>query len=167
MKLYEIDNEIKRILAERVDPETGEIASEAWDELSALQAERTWKLENVALAIKNVSADAKAFREEEKKFSVWRKASERQAERLSEFLARELDGEKLTTERVRVTFRKVNAVDVENPVLATAYLRNQGYTDCIREKEPEIDKAAVKRLLGVGVDVPGIRMEERLSMQVK
>lgn len=166
MKLYEIDGEIRRILAERVDPETGEIAPEAWDELSSLQAERTSKLESVAFAVKNVSADAKAFRAEEEKFAAWRKAAERQAERLSEFLKRELNGEKLMTQRVRVTFRKASAVDVENPVLAMAYLRNQGYTDCIREKEPEINKAAVKRLLGVGVDVPGIRMEERLSMQV-
>ena len=167
MDLFHIDNEIARLLAEGVDPDTGEISPEALEKLDSLRIAREWKLENVALAVKNVRAEAQAYKEEEAAFAARRKAAERQAERLSDFLSAKLNGEKLKTDRVLVTFRKTSAVSVDNSLSALAFLENQDYTDCIRYKDPEIDKAAVKRLLGAGVEVPGIAMEERLSMSVK
>ena len=60
MKLYEIDREIEAC----IDFDTGEILDS--ERLDALQMERAAKLEGVACWIKNLTADAKAFREEEK-----------------------------------------------------------------------------------------------------
>lgn len=167
MKLYEIDAEIQRILTEGVDPDTGEISQEALDALDALEMERTKKLENVALAIKQLNAEADAYWKEEKTFNERRRAALKRAERLSAFLSEALRGEKLKTDRALVTFRKTAAVKVENEVLAVSFLTNKGYTDCLRVSPPEINKNAVKRLLDAGVEVPGTVAEERLSMQIK
>lgn len=166
VNLYQIDFEISRLLSEGVDPDTGEISVEAWEALSALNMERGWKLENIALAVKNLRADAEAYKAEEAKFAGWRKSAERQAERLSDFISRELNGKDFMTDRVRVKFRKSSAVKVADEAEAMDFLRI-GHQDCIRVKPPEIDKTAVKRLLGAGVEVPGVFVEPRLSMQIK
>lgn len=56
MNLYEID---KAILA-CIDPETGELIDEA--ALQDLQMERTQKIKNVALWLKNLNASAAAYK---------------------------------------------------------------------------------------------------------
>ena len=65
MKLYEIDAAIM----ECIDLETGEIVDA--DRLTALQMEREQKLENVALWIKDLDAEAKALKAEEQSFSSY------------------------------------------------------------------------------------------------
>lgn len=167
MKLYEISEEIQRILLESVDPETGAIAPEAWDALDALQMEREAKLEAIACAYKNLRSDAEELKAEEASLNERRKRKERRAESLKRFLERQLNGEKLETPRVLVAFRRVSAVNVNNQLLARTFLENGGYGNCLRYKEPEIDKNAVKRLLNVGVEVPGVNVLESLSMSVK
>ena len=69
MTLYEIDNEIRAFLdkmLDAVDEETGEIIDIDPAELEQLNEAREQKIENIALYIKNLEADAKAIKEEEK-----------------------------------------------------------------------------------------------------
>lgn len=167
MKLYEIDAAIERLVESLADPETGEVNEDALDELNALQMERGAKLENIALAYKNLRSDAEELKVEEAALKERRERKERRAERLKQFLSRQLDGEKMETPRVAVSFRKSSAVDINNPTLALSFLANKGYTDCIRVKDPDIDKAACKRLIGVGVTIPGVEIISRQSISIK
>ena len=60
MTIYEIDSRI----AELLDPDTGELLD--YEAFAALQMEREAKIENMALWYKDLSAEAKAIRDEEK-----------------------------------------------------------------------------------------------------
>ncbi len=164
MKLYEINVEIEKFLSENLDEETGEIRNP--ELLDALQIARDEKLEAISLYVKSLSSDAAAIREEERTLAERRKAKERKAESLRDFLERELAGNKLETPRVSVTFRKTQSVRVDDADAAIESLWSGGFADAIRYKA-EIDKTAVKRLLKDGREIQGVSLAESLSMSIK
>ena len=105
--------EIKLALATyemEFDPETGEWINE--DELDALNMERDEKIENILLWVKNLKADAKAIKDEEDALKARRKALENKAEHLMDYVALGLDGEKFSTPRVAVQWRKTESVEI-------------------------------------------------------
>ena len=61
--LYQIDEKI----LECFDPDTGELLDA--EQLESLQMEKTTKLENVALCIKNLNADAAMYKAEKQAFA--------------------------------------------------------------------------------------------------
>lgn len=152
MTLYEIDEAIR----DCIDPETGEVDVE---KLEGLQEERSQKIENVALWIKNLKADAAAFKAEEESFKSRRKAAENRILSLENYLARALDGKKFETEKAKVTFRhsqKVTITDEEKIPLQYQIAQ-----------PPKIDKASIRQALKDGEFVHGAVLEETISTQVK
>ncbi len=99
MTLYEIDKNIEQ-LANAVDPETGELLVDN-DALDALMMERESKIENIACYVKNLAADVKALKDEETALAERRKATEKKAERLRDYLDYALKGQKFQTANVR------------------------------------------------------------------
>jgi seryl-tRNA synthetase len=175
MKLYEIDQAIQAILdGAEVDAETGELLLNT-EELEALQMERDAKLEGVALAIKNLSAEAAAICEEEKKLAERRKAVENKAERLKSWLAIALDGGKLETPRVRVSVRPGGVSTMVNDVSAVVDWYNDTRKALLDEHTeeasaefdritelmqlewhaPTVSKAGLKKLLK-DYEIPGV-----------
>jgi hypothetical protein len=156
MNLYEIESAILNC----VDPETGEILDEA--QLDALQMERTGKIENLLLWIKNLNAESKAIREEEKSLAERRKAAENKAERLTTYVQSILNGEKFSTPRVAVSYRKSEAVVVDD-------MKEMMWAadDYLTFKDPEPNKTKIKLALKQGVNVPGCHLEERHNMTIK
>ena len=108
MTLYEIDNKI----SECIDYATGEVVD--IDRLSGLAMERETKLEGVALWIKNLEATAKAIREERDILKTRQEQAEHKTLMLREWLSRALDGEKMETPKVRISFRKSAIVEVDD-----------------------------------------------------
>lgn len=138
MNLYEID---KAILA-CIDQETGELLDEA--ALADLQMERTQKIKNVALWLKNLNASAAAYK----------------AESLKRYLADALGGEKFVTDECAVSFRKSTAVNVlDEAAIPAAYMTEK--VTCIP------DKTAIKAAIKGGEAVPGVALVENLSVQIK
>lgn len=160
MTLYEIDAQLEALL-EQVDPETGELLCDM-DQLEALSLERDRKLENLALYIKNRDAEAKAIREEEKALADRRRSLERKAERARDFLARMLAGEKFTTPKVAVSWRKSEAVEIGMSFFSTD--ANERF---LRYKEPDPDKAAIKAALKAGEEITGAELVTNLNMTIK
>lgn len=160
MTLYEINKLIEDALDGAIDPETGEVVDE---ELMAayeqLQMDRADKIENVACYIKNLEADAKAIREEEKALAARRKAAENKAEHLKDYLQFCLAGEKFSSPRAAVSFRKSTQVQVDDIW--------QLPDDLLRYKDPEPDKTAIKEALKEGRVVPGAVLVENVSMIIK
>ena len=161
MTLYEIDSRIAAL----VDPESGELLD--YDAFDALQMERNEKIENMALWYKDLTAEAKAIRDEADSLTERRKAIESKADRLKCYLDLALDGQKFQTPRCVVTFRKTSSIQIDDQKVLLSWLEKFGYENCIRYREPEISKAEVGKLLKSGVEVPCASIHESRSMGVK
>jgi hypothetical protein len=153
MKLYEIDEAILAC----IDQETGEIIDP--EQLDALQIERETKLENVALWIKDLTAEAAALKAEKQAFAERQKAAETKAESLKNWLSHALAGEKFKTTRVAVSFRKTKSVQVSD-----IWALDESF---IKYAEPTADKAAIKKAIEAGQEVNGATLVESLSLSVK
>lgn len=156
MNLYDIECEIMNC----VDPETGEIIDEK--RLDALQMEREKKIENILLWIKNLKSEADAIKAEEKALADRRKADERKADSLAEYVKNVLDGRKFNTARVAVSYRKSEVVVVDDMKLML-----EVSDDYLTYKDAEPNKAKIKAALKNGLSVPGCHLEERQNMTIK
>lgn len=158
--LYEIDQEI----FECVDQETGEILDV--EKLNELQMERDKKIEKVALWYKNLVSDATAYKAEKEAFAEREKAAKNKAESLKNWLGLALNGSKLTTEKVAITFRKSEAVEIEDEeaFVKWAYDFND---ELLSFKDPTPNKTAIKNELKLGVEITGAHLVERQNIQIK
>lgn len=160
MKLYEINAELEALL-EQVDPETGELTCNM-DALEALTMARDEKLEGMALYVKNMDAEAAAIKAEEKALADRRKALENKAERTRVFLQEALSGETIKTARVVVSYRRSEAVEIRDPDFIL-------YADpkFLTQKNPDINKFAIKAAIKAGEIVPGAELVTRQNMSIK
>jgi hypothetical protein len=161
MNLYEINTGIETWEPE-IDPETGEVLNFA--ALDELQMARDEKIENVALYIKNLKAAQNAIRDEEKALAERRKVLESKTTRLTDYLQEALNGEKFSTVRVAISYRKSKAVEIAPEFTAWA---KENADNLLRYKEPEPDKTAIKELLQSGVTLEYAALAENVSMQIK
>ena len=162
MTLYEIDNAIREVLESAADPETGELVDEELlEQYDKLIMDRDQKVENIGLFIKNLEADAKAIREEEKALADRRRAAENKAEHLRNYLQFCLGGQKFSTPRLAVSFRKSKKLQFDE-----AHLYDIP-DDYLRYKEPELDKKRITEALKAGEDIPGCSLVENVSMIIK
>lgn len=153
--LYDIIKSIESFEFE-IDEETGEILNMA--ELDALQVDKETKVENIALFIKNLKADAAMYADEEKAFAQRKKAAANKADRLTKYLAAMLAGEKFKSARVVVSYSHSESVDVQDvDALPSLYV--------VTKKRP--DKTAIKQAMKNGEQVPGAVLVERENIQVK
>lgn len=154
MNLYQIDAEIMNC----IDLETGEIVDP--EKLEALQMERGRKIENVALWVKNLKADLAAFKAEKEAFAEREKQTKAKIESLSEWLTTALDGQKFSTSKVAVSFRKSEAVEIKDESALPK--------EFIREKiETAPDKAAIKEALKNNIQVPGAALVQNKNISIK
>lgn len=152
MTLYAIDQSILDL----VDTESGEIAD--MDAFEMLQMERDRKLEGIALAYKNFTAEAKALGEQRKSFSEREKAALKKAEKCRSLLERGLAGQKMETPMVAVSYRKSTAVEITDlDALPFAYT--------VTEIKP--DKERITAALKNGDTVPGAEFVTRNNIQIK
>jgi hypothetical protein len=160
MTLFEIDQRILSCL----DMETGEIVDP--EQLEALQMERTQKIENIALWIKNLESDKIALKAQEDAFAERKKAVERRIDSLKNYLVRALDGEKFTTTMCAVSFRKSERVTIDDEGAFVEWAR-ENKDDLLSYKMPTVDKTAVKAALKSGMQFDGVRLESCLNPQIK
>lgn len=158
MNLYEIEQQIMSC----VDMETGEIIDV--EKLDALTLERDTKIENIALWIKNLEADAKAYKEEKDSFAQKQKSAENKAKSLKEYLSSFLAGAAYKSTKVNVSFRTSKSVEIYD---MTSLLQ---YADCdsyLKYAEPTADKTAIKDAISSGVEIPGCQIVEKSNIQIK
>lgn len=158
MSIYEIDDAITSL----VDMETGEIEDEKrFDEL---KMERMQKIENIACYFKNLTAEAKAMREEEANLAQRRKAVENKAERIKNLLAYALNGDKFESPKVRCSYRKSKSVQVDDGFVAWA---EEHADDLLTFKEPTPNRTAIKAALKDGREIQHAEIVTNESLQVK
>lgn len=153
MNLFQIDEEIMKC----VDMETGEIIDSA--KLDELQMDRDTKIENIACWIKNLTADAEALKAQKQAFADRQKAAENKAESLKHYLSSYLDGQKFSTDKVAISFRKTSSVNVTDLMqIPEQYLK---FAD------PTPDKTAIKKAINDGVVIVGAEIVEGQSISIK
>lgn len=157
MSIYEIEQSIISL----VDPDTGEITDfEALDNLTMAREE---KIENIAMWIKNLSAESKAIRDEEKSLAERRHSAESKAESLEKYLEQTLSGEKFSTAKVAIGYRKSTAVNIADEEAFTK-------TACpsyLVYQPAKIDRKAIAEALKSGAVIEGAELVERNNMQIK
>lgn len=157
MNLYEIKQEFEKAIEECVDMETGEIINPA--RLDELNMVLTDKRENVALYIKNLSAEAKAIDEEAKNLTNRKRVLNNKVEGLKKYLADNLEGHKFETAKVVVSFRKSEQLEINSiEHIPAEYLISQ---------EPKIDKVALKKSIKQGAVINGVQIITKQNIQIK
>lgn len=155
--IYQIRREIEDFEYE-CDPETGELLNALeWDKLNMAYEE---KVENIACYIKNLTSDIADFKAEEANLAARRKTLERKAEFLKRLLLDNMDGQKFSTVKCAVSFRKSEAVQVDDV--------NHIPAEMLRIKTTyEPDKTAIKAAIKSGREINGCKLVENTSIQIK
>lgn len=155
--IYQIRREIEDFEYE-CDPETGELLNVLeWDKLNMAYEE---KVENIACFIKNLTSDIADFKAEEANLAARRKTLERKAEFLKRLLLDNMDGQKFSTVKCAVSFRKSEAVQVDDV--------NHIPAEMLRIKTTyEPDKTAIKVAIKSGREINGCKLVENTSIQIK
>ena len=159
MTIYEINNEIMNC----IDMETGEVIDT--DKLNELQMERDAKIENVALWIKELKAEAEAIKNEKQALADRQRVAENKAESLKNWLAYALNGEKFKTSKCSVSYRNSESVEVTEEGLE-ALMRD--HEDLLTYKAPEPNKKAIKDAIkNDGLTVTGVQLLQKTSTIIK
>jgi len=158
MNIYEIDQAIEGL----VDTETGEIMD--FDVFAELQMAREQKIENMALWVKNLLADADAIKAEKNALAERETSARNKANSLKDYLGYILGGEKYATPKVAITWRKSSSVEVGEEFMPWAI---EHAPDFLRVRDPEPDKTAIKEALKMGTAIPGATVIEKQSIQIK
>lgn len=159
MTLYEL-NEALQNFELQIDEETGEVVNA--DELDLLTLEHDLKLKNCVWWYKNKVAEAEALKAEKMKLAARQKSAERQAEWMANYIDMDLDGKPFKPSddvTVNVDYRKSNVVECDNIFDVP--------DDYLRYKEPELDKAKIKKAFKDGIKVAGCRIVEKNNIQIK
>lgn len=161
MKLYELIPEIEACVKlddeHAVNTETGELIDVA--ALDALKLERDTKIENISLWIKNLNSDAEALKAEKNAFAERERTAKNKADQLKKYLTECLEGSSFKTEKVSISFRKSESIEVEDVYKVPE--------EFLKYKEPDVDKMAIKRILKAGNMVTGCRLVEKQNIQIK
>ena len=167
MTLYNIDNKILEIIERGfvVDEDTGEIidsAEEVNARLEELEFDRTAKIENIALYIKNMESLVVSLKAEEKALADRRKAREKRIENLKNYLTSSMvaaNENGIETSKVCISFRKSESVVVNEEILDRKYFNEKvSYTP---------DKTAIKKALKDGATIDGAYIETKQNLQIK
>lgn len=152
MNIYDIKREIEAC----VDKETGEIIDAA--KLDALQMERDEKIENVALWIKNLTAEAKAIKEERVALAKRQLAAENKALSLKAYLADALGGKKFQTAKCAVSFRTSQHIEIAEGASIPDEFLKQTVT---------VDKAGLTKAIKEGGIIEGVALVEGQSILIR
>ena len=153
MSLYSIENAI----LDCVDLESGEIID--CERLAELQMDRDTKIQNIALWIKNLEAEAEAYKKEKESFDKKKSVAENKAKSLKEYLSNYLDGQAFKSIKVNISFRASDSVNITD----ISKIPEQ----FLKVAEPTADKAEIKRLLKAGTAVAGAELITKNNIQIK
>lgn len=167
--LYEIDDQIKRLIdagfqtesgeAAYIDKETGEIFDEA--ALEALQVSRQEKIEACGRYILNLESDAAQHYAEGDRQYAKGDAKAKKAERLRAYLAAHMEpGEKYHGDAFDIGWTRSQYVCIDDvDKIPDMYKRT------VTKTEP--DKRAIKAAYQHGKEIPGASLQVRESLKVK
>lgn len=158
-KLFDINEDIRRALEELEVDEDGVVVSGDLERISALKLEREEKLEAVALYWKELNVEAEALKKESEVLLERARVALKQADGLKMYLLSNLNGEPFKTLRTAITYRKSEAVVIDEKLLPKKYF--------VKKITEAPDKKTIKELLKEGKTIKGAELETRSNIQIK
>lgn len=156
MTLYELDKAIADF--ELIVNEDGEVLN--IDELDELQMARNDKIEGISLWVKNLEAEKEAVKHEKDNFADREKRLGKKIDSLKGYLTYALQGEKFSTPKVAVSFRKSESVLVKDE-----YLIPDEYCEFTVMRKP--NKKNIKDALKKGKELMGVELVEKSNISIK
>lgn len=158
MTIFEIDKTIENYFMSHIDEESGEFNGTV-EEFENLQMQREDKIDNIAMVGKELKAEIDALKAEEDKIKARRQARENNLARIKELLKMTLKGEKFKSIKNSIYYSNTKLVEVDDiSLLPKEYLKY---------KDPEADKATIKKVLESGIKVEGARLVENSSVVIR
>lgn len=142
--------------------EDGDIDEQVFnDSLESLMIDN--KIENICKVIRNLEAQAAAFREEAERLTKKKRAAENGVERLKEslvnFMVTTKNTKKITAGLFTVSLGSSKSVEVmDEKALPNHFLTPQ---------PPKVDKAKISAVLKAGTEVPGAQLKESYHVRIK
>jgi hypothetical protein len=78
-----------------------------------------------------------------------------------------LGGEKMNTSKVAISFRKSEAVEVEDEEKFIEWAQRARRKELLTFKLPTVNKTAIKALLATGKKLKGVTIATRQNIQIK
>ena len=154
--LYEINERLINFEFE-IDEETGEILNA--DELEKIELEKQEKIENVALWIKNLKSDAEAYKKERDSFARKEQVAKNKVESLKEYLTAALNGDKFKTDRVTISYRASDKVEIKD--------ESKIDESWLIPQPPKVDKVGIKEALKRGEVIKGAELVHSNNIQIR
>ncbi|KQB92140.1 hypothetical protein GEPA3_2920 [Geobacillus sp. PA-3] len=158
MKLYELAANYAELLNMAEEMESEALV----DTLEAIRDEIELKAENIAKLIRNLEADAKAIREEEKRLNEKRTAIENKVKRLKSYLVEQLEHagiQKIKRPTITVYIQdnppSVNVVDMS--VIPAEFLK----------QKVEVDKKSILERIKSGEQIPGVELKQEKGVRIR
>lgn len=163
MNLFQIDEAIANCVKlddreDYIDVSTGEIID--IQALDALKMEKEKKLRNIGCWVLNLKAEEQAIADQIKKFTARKQAIHNKIESLQNYTAAALNGEPWKCTECEYKWRMTESVQFNGDIKAVP-------VEYLRLKEPELDKAKIKKALKSGVVIAGCTLEKKNSMSIK
>lgn len=152
MTLFDINKEIR----DCIDLDTGEILDE--ERLRNLQIGRHEKRRNYVFAIMNLSAMAKACREQEERFKHRRERAKKTIKWLRDTLQDDLAGQTMTEPEFTISYRMSQVVDIQNEDMIPRKFTSIEYKP---------DKNAIKTAIKAGEKVAGAILMNKQNMVIR
>ena len=174
--LYQIDQQVNNImgnLALAFDEESGEITDEelyakCQNELEGLELSKEEKIENLACYYKNLTAEKNAIDNEAKALLERAKRKDNAIKRLKSYLESYLifhEVNKIETPKAQISFRKSEQLEIVDEQEAMKWAKEN---DLMRYKEPEIDKAGLKKYIKTSGEVLSFaQIAVKQNLQIK
>ena len=160
MTLYELTNDLLTLQAEQ---ENADIDDQVFrDTLEGLDGAFEDKCDGWAKWIRGMKADVQKLKEEETRMALRRKRIENAIDKAEDTMAmymRTVGKTKFKTALFSYGFRKSQAVEITNESELPKW--------ALIEQAPKISKTEIKEHLKNGEDVPGARLVENESLQIK
>lgn len=162
-----VDGEI----IEDVEQYRTDMISETMEQLVSVTEDFSESAGNIAAAVKNYIAEANALKEQEHIFAQRRKAKEKIAERLKQYLLQEMSFigvPKIETVQANISLRNnPESVQIPNERDFIRWAQEHGHDDLLTYKQPDISKTAVKNALKSGGEIPGAMLMRTVSIIIK
>ncbi|MED5073390.1 siphovirus Gp157 family protein [Anoxybacillus geothermalis] len=158
MKLYELAANYVELMnmADEMDSEA------IVDTLEAIRDEIELKAENIAKLIRNLEADARAIREEEKRLNEKRTAIENKVKRLKAYLFKQLEHagiQRIKRPTITVYIQdnppSVDVVDIS--VIPEEFLKHK----------VEVDKKSILERIKSGEQIPGVELKREKGVRIR
>lgn len=130
------------------------------DELDELKLAREDKIEGIGLWVKNLEAEKAAVKAEKNIMADREKRLEKKIESLKGYLSMALNGQKFSTPKVTMGFRKSVSVNIpDESAIADEY--------CNFTVVRKPDKTMIKNALSAGKEIAGAELVEKSNLQIK